>query len=467
LKPLGKTSITAVSAVTYLPFGPVSGYTLGNGQQITRAYDANYRLTDLTSPAFSLHVARDVMGDVTALGNGPGANPATENYRYDALNRLTAIIEADGTTLESVTYDPTGDRLSKSGSGQATGTYSYAPGTHQLIATGNQARAVDANGNTTGLTEAGVTSVLGYDDRNRLGTVQQGQDTVASYTYNALGQRVRKIAGSINERYDYDEAHHLVAEYGPTNRDYVWLDDVPVAVVDAGGGTATVSYVTADQLGTPRAVSDAGGTTVWQWSYAGNAWGEIAPTSSGYTFNLRFPGQYYDQEVGLADNGYRTLDASTGGYVQPDPLGLFGGQASIYAYVNGDPLNNEDPFGLASGRWQKVPGTNTWVRIDGPHVPGQQAHAHIQTKGSSELVMNIDGTASHGSDLSRLTRSKKVLDFLARKGFMVECLSTVGDAFFIHDLVKNVAADACLKGDVSMCDIYQSMNGGRPHPPID
>ena len=62
--PPNGTATTVVSGVTYQPFGPVSGYTLGNGQPITRTYDANYRLTDLTSPAFSLHVARDTMGAV-------------------------------------------------------------------------------------------------------------------------------------------------------------------------------------------------------------------------------------------------------------------------------------------------------------------------------------------------------------------------------------------------------------------
>jgi RHS repeat-associated protein len=207
---------------------------------------------------------------------------------------------------------------------------------------------VDANGNTTGLAEAGVTSVLGYDDRNRLGTVQQGQDTVASYTYNALGQRVRKIAGSLNERYDYDEGRRLVAEYGATNRDYIWLDDVPVAVVDAGGGTATVSYVTADQLGTPRAISDADGTTKWSWPYAGNAWGEQEPTSNGYVFNLRFPGQYADAESGLNYNVHRDYDSATGRYVESDPLGLFGGQASTYAYADSNPFVTMDPTGLQS-----------------------------------------------------------------------------------------------------------------------
>src|SRR6185312_2763958 len=145
-----------VSSVTYQPFGPVSGYTLGNGQTITRTYDANYRLTDLTSPAFSLHVARDAMGDITAIGNAPGANPATETYSYDPLYRLTAITEAGGSTLESVTYNQTGDRLSKTGSGLATGAYSYNPNTHQLVATGNAARTVDANGNTTAISQAGA-----------------------------------------------------------------------------------------------------------------------------------------------------------------------------------------------------------------------------------------------------------------------------------------------------------------------
>ena len=121
---------TVVSNVTYLPFGPVSGYTLGNGQTITRTYDANYRLTDLVSPAFTLHVARDAMGDIAAIGNNPGANPATETYSYDPLYRLTVITEADGSALESVTYNQTGDRLSKTGNGLATGVYSYNPEKH-------------------------------------------------------------------------------------------------------------------------------------------------------------------------------------------------------------------------------------------------------------------------------------------------------------------------------------------------
>lgn len=339
------TASTAVSSVTWQPFGPVSGYTLGNGQAVTRTYDANYRLTDLTSPAFNLHVARDAMGDITAIGNAPGANPATETYSYDPLYRLTTITEAGGSTLQSVTYNPTGDRLSKSGGGLATGTYSYNPNTHQLVATGNYARSVDANGNTTAVTAASGNLGFGYNDRNRLAVAQVAGSTVGGYTYDALGERIQKVAGTSTERYGYDEGRKLLSEQGTTNRDYVWMGSIPVANIDTTGLSSTIAYVISDQLGTPRAISNAGGATVWSWSYAGNAWGEVAPTTTSYTYNLRYPGQYFDAETGLSYNMHRDYDPAIGRYLQSDPIGLAGG-VSTYGYVGDNPLASIDPWGL-------------------------------------------------------------------------------------------------------------------------
>jgi RHS repeat-associated protein len=392
-------------------------------------------------------------------------NPATETYSYDPLYRLTQIREADGSTLESVTYNQTGDRLSKTGSGLGTGNYSYNPNTHQLMATGNAARSVDANGNTTAVSQAGSTYGFGYNDRNRMAVAQLAGNTVGSYTYNALSQRVQKVANGTTHRFDEDEDSQMLAEYGAINRDYIWMDGVPVANVDMSGSTSTIAYVTADQLGTPRAVADGSSNTIWQWPYQGNAWGEFLPTSNGYIYNQRFTGQYFDAETGLHYNVNRDFDSSTGRYIESDPNGLFGDQLSTYSYVDGAPLVNIDPLGLASGRWEQIPGTNTWVRIDGPHVDGQQTHAHVDSKGFPEVAINKDGTASHGSDLSKMTRNKKVLQFLAKKGFAIECLSTVGDAFFIRDLVKNVEAQACSRGDANACAVYQSMSGQPVGPP--
>jgi RHS repeat-associated protein len=348
---------TVVSNITWLPFGPINSYTLGNGQTITRTYDANYRLTDLTSPALTLHFARDPMGDINALGNTAGASPATESYLYDPLYRLTTVNEVGtGTTLESYTYNRTGDRLSKTATDAvtATGIYSYTSGTHQLLSIGSASQASDANGNTTGSVMGGNTYGFNYNDRNRLSLVQLNGTTVGTYKYNAWGERVSKAATSpqnVTARYAYDEAGHLIGEYGTIDRDYVWLGDLPVAVVDDGAGSSgvsTINYVTADQLNTPRAVSNGAGTVIWQWAYAGNPFGEQQPTSTtGYVLNLRFPGQYYDVESGLVHNGFRDYCAACGRYVQSDPIGQAGG-VSTYAYVSGDPLMYTDPYGL----WQ-------------------------------------------------------------------------------------------------------------------
>lgn len=105
----------------------------------------------------------------------------------------------------------------------------------------------------------------------------------------------------------------------------------------------TMAYVHTDHLGTPRVLSDAAQTVVWQ---AGDdAFGDVAPVVENVVFNVRFPGQYYDVESGLHYNWNRYYDPTTGRYVTSDPIGLMGG-ANTYGYVLGNPLRYIDPRGL-------------------------------------------------------------------------------------------------------------------------
>ena len=111
-----------------------------------------------------------------------------------------------------------------------------------------------------------------------------------------------------------------------------------------------VLYIHADQLDTPRVITDTNGNVVWQWDnvdpFGANMANENPSGQGAFNFNLRFPGQYFDKETNTHYNIFRDYDPSIGRYIESDPIGLYGG-INTYAYVNGNPLRYVDPKGLA------------------------------------------------------------------------------------------------------------------------
>jgi RHS repeat-associated protein len=69
--------------------------------------------------------------------------------------------------------------------------------------------------------------------------------------------------------------------------------------------------------------------------------------AAAFTYNLRFPGQYFDKETNTNYNYFRDYDPATGRYVQSDPIGLKGG-INTFEYVQQNPLKYVDPQGLSS-----------------------------------------------------------------------------------------------------------------------
>jgi RHS repeat-associated protein len=104
-----------------------------------------------------------------------------------------------------------------------------------------------------------------------------------------------------------------------------------------------IYYYHNDHLGTPQFMTDADQNLVWK---AGQEpFGAEDPSVETIKNNLRFPGQYYDNETGLHYNWNRYYSPETGRYITSDPIGLQGG-LNTYGYVDGNPARFADPSGL-------------------------------------------------------------------------------------------------------------------------
>jgi RHS repeat-associated protein len=93
---------------------------------------------------------------------------------------------------------------------------------------------------------------------------------------------------------------------------------------------------------------------VWQWNP--DPFGNGAPVGS-LTYDLRFPGQFFDQATKLHYNYFRDYDPRLGRYIESDPIGLAGG-INTYAYVRNNPSKFTDARGLAPADPPGSPGTD-------------------------------------------------------------------------------------------------------------
>jgi RHS repeat-associated protein len=351
-----------ISQISYDPDGQVNGWVWGNNQQNERFYDLSGRpvivslgfdaqsqlpnsryygydaagrqtsAIDDIDPKLNQHHDYDPLDRLTSSQRGEAQTSRTD-YAYDLSGNRSEKI-TDTTTLHSYSTDANSNRL-QSQSGAQTVSYSYDPAGN-LTGDGTYSHSYNAAGRRTASTNTAT-----------------GQTT--GYSYDALGQRISKTHSGNTSQFFYNEQGHLTGEYdasGQLIQEIIWLGNLPVAVLKPAtpaSATADLYYIHADPLGTPRKITRPGDNrVVWSWESEafGNSLPDQNPSSLGnFVFNLRFPGQYYDQETGLHYNMARYYNPRIGGYDQSDPIGLQGG-INTYAYVGGNPVNAIDPWGL-------------------------------------------------------------------------------------------------------------------------
>jgi RHS repeat-associated protein len=337
-KDSGSPLVTLASGITYLPFGPLNALTYGNGLTLSKSYTEDYLISGLQVQDTSTSTV--VLNRSYAFGDGINLTGITdsltsgrsETYTYTNANRLE---EGDGIwgTL-TWAYDATGNRTSEvlTSGGTTTNTYNYPGGNNKLSSITQGATTVrsfsyDGAGNISADTRGSTAYNYHYNNRNRLDELTIGATVTADYTYDGLERlsirTTQNMTPAGTTHYVYDFAGHLIAEStdtGTTTREYIWLDDMPLAVVaDVDTPSPNLYYVHADHLDRPLKMTDGTEAVVWDAVY--NPFGDVNAITGSASNNLRFPGQYFLIEAGLHYNWHRHYDPTIGRYTQTDPIG--------------------------------------------------------------------------------------------------------------------------------------------------
>ncbi|GAA4932594.1 RHS repeat-associated protein [Actinomycetospora succinea] len=323
---------------------------LGGGPRRTWTYRADDHLVGVDDPDGSRRYELDPAGRVTAVGD--------ERYRYDPAGTLVASGIGEPHVLD-------GTRVRRAGS---LVVRRDADGRVVL----RQRRRLGARPLTWHFT---------WDALDRLIGVTTPDGARWRYRYDVLGRRVAKERlgddGQVLEQVHVAWDGTVVAEVAGAAGTTVWewepgthrpLAQLTRTLTDDEVDERFHAIVT-DIVGTPTELVAPDGEVVG--AARASLWGRTVWT--GASTPLRFPGQYHDDESGLAYNLHRYYDPDTGQYASPDPLGL-APSPHPYNYVP-NPTAEIDPLGLQGcegkkhtyrGRYREAgPGTEVGLPDEG------------------------------------------------------------------------------------------------------
>lgn len=363
----GESNKTYASQLSYTPHGAVTSMQLGNGLAYGASFNSRLQtesisLAEAGTAAPKLLDLRFAYGGVSNNGsllsqriivaNSPGLD-VTQSYGYDQLNRLTSAAEASGANVtwkQVFIYDFYGNRQF-----DTTQTTANVLGSNPTI-NANKNRIVSetnsqySNGFSYGYDEAGnlTQDAFGqhftYDAENQQSSFTDQDSESFTYAYDSEGKRVKRTDLDGTTILVYNILGQLIEEYA---------DFVP----PSASGT---SYLTADQLGSPRIITDANGGVKARHDYlpfGGELFLGIGGRSyqQGYrwwdTIKQKFTEYPRDGETGLDYAHYRYYSNTQGRFTSVDPLAQ-SAEISMpqswnkYGYCLNNPYSFTDPDGL-------------------------------------------------------------------------------------------------------------------------
>jgi RHS repeat-associated protein len=163
-------------------------------------------------------------------------------------------------------------------------------------------------------------------------------------------------------------------------------------------------YLGTDILGSVRSATGEAGTLEGRYEY--DAFGRPYKGNLENGMNLGYTRKPYDSRTGLYNYGYRDYEPGTARFTTVDPVR---DGSNWFAYVNNDPVNWVDPWGLSASDNDKSTTPNldlTDPENKTPKTPGQIAEDKINEqlekfgeKTGHEFSDNIGGAIGYAVDL--------------------------------------------------------------------
>ena len=178
---------------------------------------------------------------------------------------------------------------------------------------------------------------------------------------------------------------------------WVFQDDfIPRGKITKDGNYSIIS----DYLGTPVEAYDEEGKKVWERNL--DIYGRVKTeeTLGEKNFILfRFQGQYEDEEIGLYYNRFRYYSPEEGCYTQQDPIGLAGGNPTLYGYVC-DTNIELDLLGLFK----------VWRNLRPDEVVSDGLSAKLPGRNMSIAGHLMNGSRHNGAQFISTTTDPKVIE---------------------------------------------------------
>jgi RHS repeat-associated protein len=279
-------------------------------------------------------------------------------------------VTKDGALAEEYQYDNVGRRTFEMNTlrGISGRTSTYSDEDH-LLTTGDTIYQYDLDGFLSTKTRGPEVTRYNYSSRGELLNATLPDARVIEYIHDPLGRRIaKKVDGAITEKYLWQGLTRLLAVYDGSENLVMRFEyangRMPMAMSKAG----STYYLTYDQVGSLRIVADTLGNVVKRIDY--DSFGNIiSDTNPGFWIPFGFAGGLHDRDTVLVRFGFRDYEPDIGRWTAKDPILFIGGDVDLFGYVENNPVNWNDPWGLSDDAtfW-------TWY---GPDQPGLEANPLI------------------------------------------------------------------------------------------